>query len=153
MDTQEFHAAVKDIYIAVERLRRVFPGRKFTPDGRMLGDIGEAIAAMLYKIDLDEKSQKDWDGCWNDRAGNKRRVQIRATQGETTYLKKPPFPGTLLIFKIDKEKHGEYKMVYNGNIGMVWNKIKNQKSKTISIKELINLQKNVEPGDMIPKRK
>ena len=121
----------------------------------MLGDIGEAIATMLYKINLDNKSQKDWDGYWKDQTGNQRKVQIRATQGDTTYLKEPPFPGTLLIFKIDIEKHGEYDVVYNGNIEMVWDKIKNQKSKekTISIKELMNLQKNVEPDNMIPKRK
>jgi len=36
---------VADIYWAVVRLEVLYPGRKFTPDGHLVGSIGEVIAA------------------------------------------------------------------------------------------------------------
>ncbi len=36
---------VADIYRAVVRLEELYPGRKFTPDGHLVGSIGEVIAA------------------------------------------------------------------------------------------------------------
>ena len=154
MDEDKFKIAIRNIYEAVGALRGAFPGRKFTPDGKMVGDIGEAIGKILYDLELDERSRKDWDGWWFDQNGNRREVQIRATQCDTTYLKKPPNKGTLLIFKIDKERMGEYHVIYNGDIEFVWNHVKHQRSKekTISLKDLIMLQETVSREDMIPGR-
>ena len=61
----------------------------------------------------------------------------------------------LLIFKIDKEKMGNYNVVYNGDIGLVWNYVKHKerKDKIISLKNLAKLQVAVVPEDMIPKLK
>ncbi|MDD3662725.1 MAG: hypothetical protein PHT84_02570 [Candidatus Pacebacteria bacterium] len=52
--------AIKDLYRSVEKLNSAFLQRKFTTDGRMIGDIGEAIASLKFNVVLDEKSQKDW---------------------------------------------------------------------------------------------
>lgn len=154
MNKNQFKLAIQNIYTAVDELKRAFPGRKFTLDGKIVGDIGEAIAAISCQIYLDEKSRNDWDGWWRDINGNRKEVQIRATQCDTTYLKKPPGNGTLLIFKIDRQKMGEYNMVYNGDIMLVWNTVKHQKSKekTISLVNLRKLQKDVFPNDIIPKK-
>lgn len=154
MNEDKFKNAIKNIYEAVNELREAFPGRRFTPDGKMIGDIGEAIGKILYNLELDEKSRKDWDGWWIDGLGNRREIQIRATQCNTTYLKPPPDKGTLLIFKIDKEKNGDYSVVYNGDIGLAWDYVKHQKSKekTISLNDLNKLQQKVVPEDMIPRR-
>ena len=38
---------VADIYRAVDALEQRHPGRKFTPDGHLVGSIGEVIAAGL----------------------------------------------------------------------------------------------------------
>jgi hypothetical protein len=35
---------VADIYRAVGELETAYPGRKFTPDGHLVGSIGEVIA-------------------------------------------------------------------------------------------------------------
>ena len=111
------------MYVAVNELRAAFPGRRFTPDGKMVGDIGEAIGKILYDLELYERSKKDWDGWWFDSEGNRREVQVRATQCETTYIKKPPGRGTLLIFKIDSTADGAYRVVYNGDAESAWTPI------------------------------
>jgi hypothetical protein len=36
---------VAKIYEAVEELQKFYPGRKFTPDGHLVGLIGEVVAA------------------------------------------------------------------------------------------------------------
>lgn len=161
MNENKFKIAIRNLYKAGDKLRESFPDRNFTFDGKLIGDIGEAIGKFLYNLKLDKKGsgRKDWDGWWLDKSGKRREVQIRATQGVTTYIKKPPSKGTLLIFKIDKEKFGAYKVVYNGDISLVWNSkyVRRQKSKdkTISLNNLAKLQetqKTVAPENMIPKR-
>lgn len=36
---------VAAIYLAVAELEGLYPGRKFTPDGHLVGSIGEVVAA------------------------------------------------------------------------------------------------------------
>lgn len=43
---------VSDIYAAVAELERLYPGRKFTPDGHMVGSIGEVVAAEALNLTL-----------------------------------------------------------------------------------------------------
>jgi hypothetical protein len=41
---------VADIYRAVVRLEELYPGWKFTPDGHLVGSIGEVIAAEALPL-------------------------------------------------------------------------------------------------------
>ena len=41
---------VADIYRAVQELEADYPGRKFTPDGHLVGSIGEVIAAETLNL-------------------------------------------------------------------------------------------------------
>lgn len=43
-------ARVDKIYEAVAELEAAYPGRKFTPDGHLVGSIDEAIAAEALKL-------------------------------------------------------------------------------------------------------
>lgn len=45
-------AAVSRIYEAVEELETAYPDRKFTPDGHLVGPIGEVIAAEALGLRL-----------------------------------------------------------------------------------------------------
>ena len=45
-------APVADIYRAVADLEKLYPGRKFTPDGHLVGSIGEVIAAENFGLML-----------------------------------------------------------------------------------------------------
>ena len=43
---------VADIYRAVRELEATYPDRKFTPDGHLVGSIGEVIAKEAFGLDL-----------------------------------------------------------------------------------------------------
>ncbi len=52
MRLDEVPRLVGRLYDIVDRLEELFPGRKFTPDGHLVGSIGEVIAANLYGWEL-----------------------------------------------------------------------------------------------------
>ena len=43
--TDEVSALVEELYRLIRRFEQLFPGRHFTPDGHLVGSIGEVIAA------------------------------------------------------------------------------------------------------------
>ena len=134
----QFKKAIIDLYKSVSKLHSAFPDRKFTPDGRMVGDIGEAIAAFEFGVILDKKSKKHWDGHRTNSMGKERKVQIKTTQKDETYLKEPPHKGDLLVFKIFS--NGKWKCYYDGPIVKVWESLKNKKPDNTGAK-IITLEK------------
>ena len=156
MKKAEFISAVKSVFDACLHLSKLSGGtRRFTPDGKMVGDIGEVIAGNFYQVNLDEISRRDWDGTHDTR-----NVQIKATSGNDTYLKEPPkdgfTDGLLMVFQINRES-GDYKLIYNGDIQRVWDALNNISldrtgAKMISLNSLRKLQKSVRPRDIIPEK-
>ncbi len=156
MKKTEFALAVKSAFDACQHLSKLSGGmRRFTPDGRMVGDIGEVIAGSFYQVKLDDVSRRDWDGTCNAR-----NVQIKATSGNDTYLKEPPkngfADGLLMVFQINRES-GDYKLIYNGDIQRVWDALNNISldrtgAKMISLNSLRNLQKSVHSKDIIQEK-
>lgn len=142
MNKKEFTLAVKDVFDACRRLSVLSGGvRPFTPDGRMVGDIGELIAKSFHKVKLDKIGRWNWDGIYDSK-----NVQIKTTsmtQNPSTYLKKPKEGfgnGLLMVFQIDPQT-GQYRLIYNGSIQRVWDALKNNKpnktgEKTIPLKRL-----------------
>lgn len=155
MDKKEFTSAVREVFDACRRLS-VLSGnnRPFTPDGRMVGDIGEVMAGSFYEVELDKIGRRDWDGIYRGR-----KVQIKTTGGTDTYLKRPEEgfgSGLLMVFWINRE-NGECRIVYNGDVQRVWGEIKNLRpdrtgAKMISLDRLKQLQGSVRPEDVIPRR-
>lgn len=60
------------IYAAVAELERRYPGRKFTPDGHLVGSLGEVVAAEALGLTLYPASNPGHDA--SDAAGD---VQIK----------------------------------------------------------------------------
>jgi hypothetical protein len=73
---------VAAIYRAVSELESQFPPRKFTPDGHMVGSIGEVVAAEALGLTLYPMSTAGHDAC--DAAGGG--VQIKMTAGRSIAL-------------------------------------------------------------------
>lgn len=144
MKKSEFEATVKNVFDACRKLSKTSGGmRLFTPDGRMVGDIGEVAASIFYKVKLHDVGKHVWDGV----VGGKN-VQIKATGGNGTYLKEPPKEGLgdgiLMVIKIDRET-GAHKLIYNGEMQRVWDALKNKSlsrsgEKQISLKDLQGLK-------------
>ena len=125
---------IKTIYELVAKLEKQYPGRHFTPDGHMLGSIGEVYAAERYGLKLYEASHPTHDGV--TAAGQK--VQIKLTQ--TNRIALYECPDYLIVLKIDSE--GMIKEVYNGPGDEPWKlagAIRKNGQRTISIKKLMNI--------------
>jgi hypothetical protein len=72
---------VARIYRATADLEALYPGRKFTPDGHLVGSIGEVIAAKALGLTLHPMSRSGHDGY--DANGE---VQIKMTAGKRVAL-------------------------------------------------------------------
>jgi hypothetical protein len=84
---------------------------KFTFDGNLVGDLGEAIAAELFGLTLDQRSSEGTDGI----ARNGWTVQVKATgTGRGPAFRKTNLTAKhLLFFMLDFENRIG-KVVYNG---------------------------------------
>ncbi len=51
VDWEEVKGLLDQLYAASGRLEALFPGRKFTLDGHLVGSVGEVIAAYMFDLD------------------------------------------------------------------------------------------------------
>lgn len=90
----------------VARLQQAFRGRSFTLDGRLVGDIGEVIAALEYDLALSEGQTPTHDAVTADG----RNVQIKATFKDRLAIRS--LPDYLLGLKLRPD--GGHEEIYNG---------------------------------------
>jgi hypothetical protein len=62
MQHERFKKAVTDLYSVVRELEELFPGRPFTPDGHLVGSLGECLVADAYGLQLMAPSNEGNDG-------------------------------------------------------------------------------------------
>jgi len=110
MDKVRFPKLIKKLYSTVSSLETMF-GRPFTPDGHMVGSLGEALAAYHYGLKLARPSTRGYDAIKNGR-----RIEIKATQGEKVSFRHEP--DYVIVLKLSKD--GTFEEVYNGAGGRVW---------------------------------
>ena len=49
---EELPGLFASLYRVVDRLEQMFPDRRFTPDGHLVGSIGEVVAAHMFDLEL-----------------------------------------------------------------------------------------------------
>jgi hypothetical protein len=96
---------VADIYRAVAELQRLYPGRKFTPDGHLVGSIGEVIAGEHFGLTLYGMSKPGHDAF--DANGD---IQIKLTAGNAISMYSDCV--RLIVLKIVSPEEAE--IVYDG---------------------------------------
>ena len=104
---------VEDLVQARNGLKSHFSdcGLRFTFDGNLVGDLGEAVAAELFGLELTGRSNKGIDGF----APNNRSVQVKAsgTRRGPAFRRVETRADHLLVFQFDYDAcAGE--IVYNG---------------------------------------
>ena len=109
---EEVPGLVGQLYALVGQLEALFPGRRFTPDGHLVGSIGEVIAAHRYGLELLPHSAQGHDAC----SASGLLVEIKATQGSSVALRE--LPNHLIVLHLSKA--GEATEVYNGPGAAVW---------------------------------
>ncbi len=142
----EISELLATLYKVVDRLELLFPGRKFTPDGHLVGSIGEVLAARLFGLELLPASAPDHDATAEDG----RMVQIKFTQGNSRVALRAE-PEHLLVLRLCRH-HRSVEIVYNGNGSGPWSKAgKMQKNgqRPISLKCLRDIDESVPQRDRL----
>lgn len=137
---------IKQLYGIVNELETRFPGRKFTPDGHLVGSIGEVLAAYHYGLELLDNSYEKHDA----KTADNRLVQIKITQGSTVAIRSQP--DYLIVMKLNPD--GLASEIYNGPGQLPWEqagKIQKNGQRPISLSRLRQLNRAVEEFERIPK--
>ncbi|KUR73987.1 hypothetical protein [Novosphingobium sp. Fuku2-ISO-50] len=103
--------AVRKIYEAVEELSARYPGRPFTPDGHLVGSIGEVIAAEALGLKLYPPSRPGHDA-YDDNGD----VQIKLTGGNAISMYATC--DRLVFLKIVSPEEAE--IAYDGPGNIAW---------------------------------
>jgi hypothetical protein len=102
---------VARIYKAIRDLEALYPGRKFTPDGHLVGSIGEVVAAEARGLTLHPMSRPVYDAF--DSSGD---VQIKMTAKNSVAMYAPC--ERLVVLRIVSP--GEAEIVYDGPGDAAW---------------------------------
>ncbi|QJT80873.1 hypothetical protein [Kosakonia sp. MUSA4] len=132
------------LYEIVEELELRNPGRRFTPDGHLVGSIGETIAARLYGLTLYTASAETHDA----RSPCGKEIQIKVTQVGRTSLSSEP--EHLLVLYLSKD--GSVSEIFNGPGKLAWNaagKMQKNGQRPISTRKLKILAENIAIADRI----
>ena len=143
--------AVKQMLAIVEQLCQAYPHKKFTLDGRLVGDIGEILVEDAYDLKLLEGLQHHHDAVCP--AG--RSVQIKATMKGHLTFPCDHIPDYYLAVKINPD--GSFIEVFNGPGAVAALAVaKRARAKTnlhsVSIAALRKLPEQVKPRDRIALR-
>lgn len=103
---------IGQLYQIVAALEEEFEGRRFTPDGHLVGSIGEVVVAYAFNLTLLPASNETHDA----KAPDGTLVQIKLTGGDkgvSLYSE----PEHLIVLQL---WDGEFKTAYNGSGAAVW---------------------------------
>ena len=112
MDHSRFRQLVTEIYSIVDELQVMFPGRPFTPDGHLVGSLGECLVADAYDHELMPPSNLGYDATTKDG----RRVEIKATQANRVAFRSCPE----YCIAIRILPNGTFHEVFNGPGKPIW---------------------------------
>jgi len=148
MNHEHFKTQVKNIYQAVSELEKMFPGRPFTPDGHMVGSLGECLVADAYNLKLMPPSNEGYDA--ETKEGIK--IEIKATQSKSIAFRS--CPEHTIIIKIKND--GTFEECYNGPGVIIWSTFKGKKLPSngqfqISLNKVKKLFENVPNSKRIPR--
>ena len=148
IDHEKFQSLVKQLYATVNELEQMFPGRHFTPDGHMVGSIGETLVADAYNLELMTASNKGYDAV----SSSGQQVEIKATQSKSAAFRHEP--EFAIVIKINPD--GTFEEIYNGPGKLVWSQFSEKPLPSngqyaISLNKLKELNSTVEAAERIEK--
>jgi hypothetical protein len=145
IDWQQVPRLLEDLYRASDRLEELFPGRKFTLDGHLVGSVGEVIAAYMFDLKLVTASSRGHDAP----AADGRRVEVKLTQRSSAAIRHAP--DHLIV--LHRPRGGPVRVAYNGPGTNPWNEAGPAQSngqRVISLRKLERLDLAVDPAARLP---
>jgi hypothetical protein len=107
LDTARVTQLIEDLFRVTDELTTM-TGRAFTPDGHLVGSIGEVLAASAYGLDLEPHSTT---GC--DAIKDGRRIEIKATFGKRVGFRAHE-SDHVLVLRLQRAAPFDFEEVYNG---------------------------------------
>lgn len=144
--TSHIPELVQRLYAIVQELEHHFPDRPFTPDGHLVGSIGEVLAAYYYGLTLLPCSAEAHDA----KAADGRRVQIKATQGSSVAMRASC--DHLIVIKLLRT--GFIEEIYNGPGSSAWEtagRMQRNGQRPISLTRLRALMASVRETERLPR--
>ncbi len=135
---------VARLYQVVRELTELFPGRRFTPDGHLVGSIGEVIAEYTYGLTLENCSNPGFDA----RTRTGQTVEIKLTGGTSVAVASDGNPPALLIVLRLDPKTG-FTEIYNGEFPVELRKAKPKNKRNVVTLRLSELRR-LAPTQVIP---
>jgi hypothetical protein len=105
---------IRDLYRVVAELNAEFvsEGRKFTPDGHLVGSLGEVLAAYAFNLELLPPST----GVHDAKTDDEKFVRVKLTGGRAgvSLYEKAEY---LLVLQLQKD---QIRLIYNGEEILCW---------------------------------
>jgi hypothetical protein len=113
---EQIPALISDLLKTTNRLNELFDGRQFTPDGHLVGSIGEVVAEYIYDLCLEPASTPLIDAYTKDEKKLSVQVKLTGEKGRDFRIRWPVpensvLPDVLLCMKMTVDGFIE---VYNG---------------------------------------
>lgn len=138
---------IRELYKITAELEEKYPGRRFTPDGHLIGSIGEVYAAEKYGLTLLEASSEKHDAL----SADGRLIQIKITQTDRISIYSEP--DYLIVMKMGND--GNIEEIYNGKGFAPWEnagKVQKNGQRSINLKKLVSLNAVISSEDRVRKK-
>jgi len=145
VDWDQVAAHLEDLYCASVSLEALFPGRKFTLDGHLVGSIGEVVAAYMFDLNLNPASTLGHDA----KARDGRNVEIKLTQAKNVAIRHEPEHLIALL----RPKGGPLQVVFNGPGSIAWaaaGKMQKNGQRPIGVSKLKSLNEKIDGNLQLP---
>lgn len=138
---------VRDLYEITAKLKKLHPHRNFTPDGILVGSLGEVLAEFHYgllPLDTGHKAHDCSIGTCS--------VQVKTTQRENIQMTGPC--EHLLALRLMPD--GTAQEVFNGPGELVWDQLKDKPipkngQYPVRLNKLRSLMEGVQPTQRLPR--
>ncbi|MEP2025410.1 hypothetical protein [Reichenbachiella sp.] len=100
---------IKELLSITQKLRDKYNGKQFTLDGKLVGDIGEVLAAQKYGLELYGENEPVHDGY---EISTGRKVQIKSSFKGNSYFPYKQVPEFFLSLIITED--GKLEELFNG---------------------------------------
>lgn len=119
--------------------------KKFTLDGRLLGDIGEILCGEMYDISLYTSIKRNYDAAYKSKG-----VQIKATMKGNIGFPTTNIPDYFLAIRINKD--GSFDELYNGSGKFLYDKMNLKERKTKERLCVLSLNQLIEINKIVPNK-
>lgn len=137
-----------DLYTASDGLEQIFPSRKFTLDGHLVGSVGEVVAAYMFDLNLNPASTQGHDA----KARDGREVEIKLTMGKSVAIRDEPE----YLVVLHRPKGGPIRVIFNGPGASAWDaagKMQKNGQRPITLAKLSLLAEAIPEEDRLPVRR